>query len=71
VQVVALKDRTSADSVVGRLRGRGFPAYVETPVVKSGGLFTVRVGVYHDRADAELVVERLRDDKFKPFIVKQ
>jgi cell division septation protein DedD len=71
VQVVALKDRASADSVVGQLKGRGLPAYVVVPVVKSGGLFTVRVGVYRDRADAELVVERLRDDKFKPYIVKQ
>jgi cell division septation protein DedD len=71
VQVVALKDRTSADSVVGQLKGRGLPAYVVAPAPRSGGLFTVRVGVYQDRADAEVVVERLRDDKFKPYIVKQ
>jgi len=31
----------------------------------------VRVGVYRDRADAEAVQGRLRDDKFKPFVFKQ
>jgi cell division septation protein DedD len=71
VQVVALKDRASADAVVERLKGRGFPAYVVVPAGKGGGLFTVHVGVYRDRADAELVVERLRGEKFKPFIIKQ
>ena len=28
-------------------------------------------GVYRDRADAEAVQERLRDDKFKPYVIKQ
>ena len=41
------------------------------PAGRSGGLFTVRVGLYRDRADAEAVQDRLRDEKFKPFIVKQ
>ena len=38
---------------------------------RCGGLFTVRVGVYRDRADAETVLDRLRDDKFQPYIIKQ
>jgi cell division septation protein DedD len=45
------------------------PAFTVAPT--GGGLFTVRVGVYRDRADAEAVQERLRDDKFKPYIIKQ
>ena len=69
IQVGAFKDKASADSVVKSLKARGLPAYAVTPA--GGGLFTVRVGVYRDRADAEAVQDRLRDDKFKPYILKQ
>jgi cell division septation protein DedD len=71
VQVGAFKDRVGADGIVKGLRARGLPAYAVPPPPRSGGLFTVRVGVYRDRADAETVLDRLRDDKFKPFIMKQ
>ncbi len=67
----AFKDRASADGVVKSLKARGLPAYAMAPAGRSGGLFTVRVGVYRDRADAEAVQDRLRDDKFKPYILKQ
>jgi cell division septation protein DedD len=69
IQVGAFKDKASADGVVKNLKARGLPAYAITPT--GGGLFTVRVGVYRDRADAEAVQDRLRDDKFKPYILKQ
>jgi DedD protein len=71
IQVGAFKDRASADSIVRSLKARGLPAYAVAPAGGGGGLFTVRVGVYRDRADAEAVQERLRDDKFKPYILKQ
>lgn len=71
VQVGAFKDKVGADGIVKGLRARGLPAYTVPPPPRSGGLFTVRVGVYRDRADAETVLDRLRDDKFKPFIMKQ
>jgi DedD protein len=71
IQVGAFKDKASADSIVRSLKARGLPAYAMAPAVKGGGLFTVRVGVYRDRADAEAVQERLRDDKFKPYVIKQ
>ena len=71
IQVGAFKDKASADGVVQSLKARGLPAYTMAPAGRSGGLFTVRVGVYRDRADAEAVQERLRDDKFRPYILKQ
>jgi cell division septation protein DedD len=64
-------DRASADSIVRSLKTRGFPAYAVAPAGRGGGLFTVRVGIYRDRADAEAVQARLNDDKFKPYIIKQ
>jgi cell division septation protein DedD len=71
IQVGAFKDRASADGIVRSLKARGLPAYTVAPAGRGGGLFTVRVGVYRDRADAEAVQERLRDDKFKPYVIKQ
>jgi cell division protein FtsN len=71
IQVGAFKDKATADGVVKSLKARGLPAYAMAPAGRSGGLFTVRVGVYRDRADAEAVQDRLRDDKFQPYILKQ
>jgi DedD protein len=69
IQVGAFKDGASAESVVGRLKQKGFEAYVVAPAA-ADGLFNVRVGNYRARADAERVQTRLRDEeKFKPFIV--
>jgi DedD protein len=69
IQVGAFKDGASAESVVGRLKQKGFEAYVVAPAA-ADGLFNVRVGSYGARADAERVQARLRDqEKFKPFIV--
>ncbi len=69
IQVGAFKDRASADSLVGRLKSKGYAAYAET---NAGGLFNVRVGSFPARGTAEKVEARLRDEeKFKPFIVRQ
>ena len=69
IQVGAFKDKASADSVVARLKNKGFAAYVVAP--EGEGLFNVRVGNFAARPDAERISTRLRDEeKFKPFIVK-
>jgi cell division protein FtsN len=71
VQVGAFKDKATADSVVTRLKGKGFAAYVMSPGATEGGLFVVRVGSYPQRTDAERVEAKLRDqEKFRPYIVK-
>ncbi len=70
IQVGAFKDRATAESVVTRLKEKGFAAYLVSPEGDSS-LFNVRVGSYPARSDAERVQARLRDEeKFKPFIVK-
>lgn len=70
IQVGAFRDRASADTVVNRLKGKGYAAYVVSPD-GSDGLFNVRVGRYAARPDAEKVQAQLRDEKFNPFIVRQ
>jgi cell division septation protein DedD len=70
IQVGAFKDRATADSVVSRLKSKGFAALV-VPPDGSDGLFLVRVGSFAARADAERTEAKLRDqEKFKPYIVK-
>ena len=70
IQVGAFKDKASADSVVARLKNKGFAAYVVSP--EGEGLFNVRVGNYRGSARRPSASRaRLRDEeKFKPFIVK-
>jgi cell division septation protein DedD len=72
IQVGAFKDRATAESVVSRLKAKGYPAaYVVAPEAAGSGLYNVRVGSYPARADAERVQAKLRDQlNFKPFIVK-
>ena len=67
LQVGAFKDRATAESMVGRLKGKGFAAYLVTP---QEGLFNVRVGSFATRPDAEKVQAQLREQKFDPFVVK-
>ena len=72
IQVGAFKDKATADSIVARLKTKGFAAYVVSPESNDPGLYVVRVGHYAARADAERAEARLRDqEKFSPFIVKQ
>jgi DedD protein len=71
IQVGAFRDRAAADSIVTRLKSKGFGAYTVTPAAPDG-LFNVRVGPFTHRADAEKAQAKLRDEeKLKPFIVKQ
>jgi cell division septation protein DedD len=68
LQVGAFKDRATAESMVARLKGKGFAAYLVTP---QEGLFNVRVGGFATRAEAEKAQEQLRGQKLDPFVVKQ
>jgi DedD protein len=70
IQVGAFKDGATAETVVSRLKDKGFSAFV-VPPEGSDGLFLVRVGRFAARADAERTEAKLRDqEKYKPYIVK-
>jgi len=71
IQVGAFKDKGTAESVAARLKGKGFAAYIVSPDGADPGLFAVRVGHYAAQADAERAEAKLREEKFKPFVVKQ
>jgi DedD protein len=70
VQLVALRDRNAATSIVQRLSAKGYPAFVVSPTASTPNhVFKVQVGRYGDRAEAEKVASRLqKEEKFKPWI---
>jgi cell division septation protein DedD len=70
VQLVAIRDRSAATSIVERLKRKGYPAFLVNPVPGSPApVFKVQVGRYNDRAEAERVSDRLKkEERFQPWI---
>lgn len=66
IQVGAFADNTGAESLVNRLRERGYAAYV-TPGARGGAArWRVRVGPFPDREAAEGVAARLKSEEKLP-----
>ncbi len=70
VQLVALRDRGAATSIVQRLSAKGYPAFVVSPTASTPNhVFKVQVGRYADRGEAEKVASRLqKEEKFKAWV---
>jgi DedD protein len=70
VQLVALRDRGAASSIVQRLSGKGYPAFIVNPASSTPNqVFKVQVGRYDDKTEAEQVARRLeKEEKFNPWI---
>ena len=69
VQVVALRTEDAARSLLSRLKNKNYRAYLEAG--GEAGLHRVRVGRFSTRAEAEKVVQKLRDEeRFKPYITQ-
>lgn len=71
IQVTALKGRDEAETVVARLKQKGYSAYLLPPLAGQPSVFRVRVGKFKGRAEAEQVASRLeREEQFKPWITR-
>jgi len=72
VQVAAFKDRRDADTMVKRLSGKGYPAFIMAPVKGAPTAFyRVRVGKYKDQREAEAVSRKLeKEEQLKPWIAR-
>lgn len=71
IQVAALREKAEADTIVKRLAGKGYPAYVVTPAKGAPSVFRVRVGKFKDRREADTIAARLqKEEQFKPWIVR-
>lgn len=71
VQITALQNRASAASMVQRLIGKGYPAFLEMPAAGAPAIYRVRVGRFADRAEADQVVRRLqKEEQFTPVVTR-
>jgi DedD protein len=71
IQVAALTDRAEADTIVKRLAGKGYPAYLVLPAKGTPTVYRVRVGKFKDRREADTVSARLqKEEQFKPWVVR-
>lgn len=72
IQVASLKDPADAARLVLSLQAKGFAAYrVRAQVPASGTWHRVRVGAFKDRAAAQAVLERLKNEKFGGLVVSR
>jgi cell division septation protein DedD len=71
IQVAALREANEADTIVKRLAGKGYPAYVVAPAKGAPSVYRVRVGKFKERSEADTVAARLqKEEQFKPWIVR-
>ena len=71
VQVAAVRQRTEADAIRGRLTRKGYPAFVATAGTTGAPTYRVRVGKYPSRREADTVASKLeREEQFKPWVTR-
>jgi len=72
VQVAALKDAGSAEAKAAEFSRKGYPAYSTSATVAGRGTwYRVRIGNFGSRAEALQILEKLKKENIKGFIVKK
>jgi cell division protein FtsN len=72
IQVAALKDLKIADNLVAKLNKRGYPAYRSMGKIPGKGIFyRIRIGSFKNRADADIIFNRLKKENIKAIIVQR
>jgi cell division septation protein DedD len=70
VKVVAYKNRGQADSLASRLTAKGYATYVVALSDKEPTLYSVRVGKFKTRHEAEAARQRLeKEEQFKQLLI--
>lgn len=72
VQVAAVRQRSEADAIRGRLSRKGYPAFITTNAAPGAPTtYRVRVGKYPSRREADTVATKLeREEQFKPWVTR-
>jgi DedD protein len=71
VKVVAYRTKAEADKMAARLSAKGYAAYVTPVAGKGASLYSVRVGKFTSRQDAEAAKRRLeQEEQLKPSIAR-
>jgi len=72
IQVAALREAKFADVKVAELSRKGYPAYRTVAMVAGQGTwYRVRIGSFKDRTAASRMLERLKKENIKGFIVNK
>jgi DedD protein len=70
VQVFAFSDDKGANSLVNKLKGKGFPAYSEPVTTSRGTLWRVRVGPFPSRDGATAAREKLKGEGYNGIVAQ-
>jgi len=71
IQISSMRDSKAADAMVARLKKQGYKAYRTTGHIPDKGVwYRVRVGFYRNKEEAAPVVKRMKEDDYKPYLVK-
>jgi DedD protein len=68
VQVFAFSDDKGANSLVNKLKGKGFPAYTEPVTTSRGTLWRVRVGPFPSREGASAARDKLKGEGYNGIV---
>jgi cell division septation protein DedD len=69
LQVQAFPTRAAADALAGRLKGKGYAAFVTTNPANARGKYRVRVGKFGTRREADAISARLKQEEhFEPWL---
>ena len=72
IQVASLKDSKDADEMVARLKKKGYPAYrISSNIPEKGIWHRVRIGYFKDKAEAGSTLDKLKKEKYSPFLVNR
>ena len=67
VQTGAFKSKTNADTMLAKVKAKGFDTYM----VKAGGLYKIQVGAFKVKANAEAMMKKLQAAGFSTFITTE
>jgi cell division septation protein DedD len=71
LKIAAYRDKAQADTLASRLSGKGYGTFVVALPGKGPTLYSVRVGKFKTRKDADTARRRLeKEEQFKPLITR-
>ena len=68
LQVQAFPTRVAAEALAGRLKGKGYNAFVTVNPDNVPLKYRVRVGRYETRREVQIASDRLKQEDFKPWL---
>jgi cell division protein FtsN len=71
VQVASLRSKDSANRIANGLIKKGYDAFIATSSYGSGTWYRVRVGNFKQKSDAAKIARKVRNESYKPIVVRQ